>query len=1107
MSKHQVTYQSSTIEHLHIEDNHWSEWVVDSCVHPLLVFLNVASLAGGLPFDYLLYALPSTARRNDGRLRDNYLHRYTHIEKGGWWVSGLDPLNNWEPMLWGRFKPDFPRIDFDKGKVIKYESPLKTSNRVTYFDIPDCIWDLVAQRYGIKRYHSPLSLLLGGRTKPMSFWEWVQRHPEIPIILCEGEKKAAALLSMGFVAIALPGIWNGRVGKRDFNERLHPDIIPVAQAGRKFIILFDYETKPKTRYAVFQATVRTAEAIAQAGCTCEIATLPGPEKGVDDFIKANPEDANKQITIIINDAKSLEDYRQIFFRSHRGLSAKYKPDKRVCVRYLSDAVKELPESGTVVLVSEMGTGKTELARKQRQKYPQSRFLNIGHRVNLLKNLAQRLETEMYSDLGYRSLAEAKALSITIDSLHKLSTQALQYDCVFIDETCQCLVHTLMSQTCKEHRAIILEILEYIIFQAKLVIIADAHMDDVTLEFILAMRPVGEKPFIVKNEWRNPPRLIYWYEGNDSSSLVAQMGAQIVDGKKVLIASDSKRFIEKLERTLQMSVQVSEEEEHDSTQKLKIWSIHSGNSGSSENIAFIKDITNSIKDVDVLCYSPSLGTGVDMSEYHFDLIFGVFHARTQTATECAQMLYRYRPNVPMHIWVAPRPMMGYQETNSEKIQQNLLQTNEVTAYLLRIDRATGTRGVEKTWALESYCQIKANRHRSINNLRADLYFLLEEMGNTFVLLGAEDSDIARQQLKEAAQLLDAEYNSAVSHAKNISATEYRLRQSRDHLKPEEVFECEKHRIQQAYGIWDVTEELVASDNKGKLLKAIAGLEAILAPSEEMILSDGKYHLTPPKLVADKDRSERQLYPLCFDWANYSAQWLVRMNLGLQQILQRLIAGESATASDPDIVQMRDIALNFRGPIKSILGLTVPEKCQPIWLLGMLLNSLGLKLVSCKKGKRGEQVKLYTLSKPEWEFAQRAIAYREGKRQQRAAKVSGTPAVYGSKEDSTVVSTPPHNISKAPLNGGVNTSDLGMDLASYQPDDGDSTPVERCIQLLREACEQGKLAIKELLSKWSEIRRWGVMLLLEKLAADEIQKLIQEVPEFLAWLNESVLPMTA
>ena len=154
----------------------------------------------------------------------------------------------------------------------------------------------VARRYNIKRYLSFLALRLQDKLNPLLFWEWVKQHPEIPIILCEGEKKAACLLSLGFVAIALPGIWNGRVGKQDFDERLHPDLVPMAQAGRKFIVLFDYETRPKTRWSIFQATMRTGRAIEAAGCTCEVALLPGPEKGVDDFVVARGKDADALLT-------------------------------------------------------------------------------------------------------------------------------------------------------------------------------------------------------------------------------------------------------------------------------------------------------------------------------------------------------------------------------------------------------------------------------------------------------------------------------------------------------------------------------------------------------------------------------------------------------------------------------------------------------------------------------------------------------------------------------------------------------------------------------------------------------------------------------------------
>ncbi|WP_442948497.1 DUF3854 domain-containing protein [Nostoc sp.] len=40
-----------------------------------------------------------------------------------------------------------------------------------------------------------------------------------------------------------------------------PDLVPKAQKGRRFTILFDYETKPKTKQQLFQATHRTASTI------------------------------------------------------------------------------------------------------------------------------------------------------------------------------------------------------------------------------------------------------------------------------------------------------------------------------------------------------------------------------------------------------------------------------------------------------------------------------------------------------------------------------------------------------------------------------------------------------------------------------------------------------------------------------------------------------------------------------------------------------------------------------------------------------------------------------------------------------------------------------
>ena len=1168
----------------------YHEMTVGSAIHPALVERNFFHIEGETIYDYLFIS-NKIPRKNAGRVTDAYIRQYQHLLLGGTWIQSLDPFKNWQPMEWGRIKPNFPRIDWQKGKPVKYESPPKTPNRVTYFDIRNCIWDKVAKRYLIKRYHSLLALRLLDKLNPLIFWEWVKQHPEIPIILCEGEKKAACLLSLGFVAIALPGIWNGRVGKQDFDERLHPDLVPMAQAGRKFIILFDYETKANTRWSVFQATVRTIRTIESQGCTGEVALLPGPEKGVDDFVVGQGVDADALLTAIVDDAKSLFDYQRSYRAKKWGLS-KYQPDVTVNVKYLTQALFipnleekcssqqqlyntaqeklftpcikgagvqgsrgaeghlckgaeesfcknsfplaqeppcprasappapkksfRFPQKGLVVLWSDMGTGKTQLMRWWRDQNPNVRFLNNGHRVNLLKNLALRLQTAMYSDLGYTGLTQAQALSITIDSLHKLNTQALTYGCIFIDEACQYLVHLLHSNTCKEHRAAILEVLEYIVYNAPLVVIADAHMDDLTVDFFRAMRPLGEVPYIIKNEWRNGDRTIYWYEGSNSSALVATISAALMAGQKIMVVSDSKRFIKKLEQSFKVQIfDSTQSAENDLSQsngggkgshpaKLHIWSVHSDNSGSEENVAFIKDITNAVKNLDALFTSPSLGTGVDISEYHFDLVFGVFHGVSQTATECAQQLYRYRPKVPFHVWVAPRPPFGYKDTNATKIKERLLQSNSVTAFLIRIDRDSGKRGAEKDWALSAYCQILANRNYSLNNLRDDLLSLLTEMGNTFISVSSDDDDQSLERMKNAAQALDTAHYSAVAKANNITASEYRARQSKDYLTPQEVFENEKKRIFDSYGI-DVTPELVELDNGGRLIRAIAGLEAILSKPEGVIIDDatGREYPKPPKLVTDKDRAEREKLALCMDWGNYSARWLARFNLGLHQILERLVAGGEVNANDPLLINMIAVAKNCAAHVKAILGFTIPHDCEPIWLLATLIEQLGLKLTSRKQGKRSQQVKIYSLSKSELEFASQVIAHRHHQRERIASSERSSQATmqpqYAVEPDSSPVSTPPYDSIVKPLLEGVDTTE-------FDPPPTDRTTLLHCVEMLRSGIKQGVDAIKGILKRWVEDLRWDTVLELEAIAANELRLVEAQVPEFYTLLSEEVLPMS-
>jgi hypothetical protein len=185
----------------HISDKHWQEWEA-SAIDPELIALNLLSLDGHAPYERLFYS-DSIKRLNTGRLPGWILKKYSHIEQGGWWANGIDPLTG-EDDLWGCLKPDKPRIDATKGKHQKYEHPLKAVATLFALRVSLSIWQKVSKRYNVPL---PENVVVDANGEALGFWAWVIGNPKVSVTVTEGCKKAAALLSLGFAAIGLPGIW------------------------------------------------------------------------------------------------------------------------------------------------------------------------------------------------------------------------------------------------------------------------------------------------------------------------------------------------------------------------------------------------------------------------------------------------------------------------------------------------------------------------------------------------------------------------------------------------------------------------------------------------------------------------------------------------------------------------------------------------------------------------------------------------------------------------------------------------------------------------------------------------------------------------------------
>jgi hypothetical protein len=419
---------------------HIQEWEA-SGIDPEITALNMVSLDGYAPYDRLFYS-DAIKRLNSGRLPSWILKKYSHIEHGGWWASGVDPLTG-EDEFWGCFKPDRPRIDATKGKYQKYEHPLKAGATLFCLRVTWKIGLKIAINNGLeneyrqriqaqqkateeseKAYAGKTTTTISNGnqiesdfhrrdkgvdtfnerprietevfsakwTEDVGFWDWVKANPQIDITPTEGVKKAAAILSQGYCAIGLPGIWGG-YRKNDGKPCLLPQLEIFANGGRQFKFAFDQDEKPKTRLANRKAVWHTAKLLKDKGCSVSIIEWEPWIKGVDDLIVSK---GAKRFTECYLKALSFDDWQADGLKS---LNHKVALRLDSSTKYIGE-FSPPPSAKLICLKAPKGSGKTEWlvqvcaeAQNRGQK-----VIVITHRTQLGKALCNRFGIDYVSEL-------------------------------------------------------------------------------------------------------------------------------------------------------------------------------------------------------------------------------------------------------------------------------------------------------------------------------------------------------------------------------------------------------------------------------------------------------------------------------------------------------------------------------------------------------------------------------------------------------------------------------------------------------------------------------------------------------------------------------------
>jgi DNA-binding Xre family transcriptional regulator len=176
-----------------------AEWTTGSAVAPGIAEQALDSLKGS--HQVLGFLNPAKLGRNLGYATKPVQRTRALRAAVPWWLAGIWPCaTGRRPHGAGHVQAGL-RADWQRSQADQIRKASRQSAPVPYFAPLDATsYEAIAARAGL----TPPAFV-----SSWSAWLWLLAQPAVELCIDEGEKKAAAACSHGFLTIGLAGIWNG----------------------------------------------------------------------------------------------------------------------------------------------------------------------------------------------------------------------------------------------------------------------------------------------------------------------------------------------------------------------------------------------------------------------------------------------------------------------------------------------------------------------------------------------------------------------------------------------------------------------------------------------------------------------------------------------------------------------------------------------------------------------------------------------------------------------------------------------------------------------------------------------------------------------------------
>jgi len=291
----------------------------------------------------------------------------------------------------------------------------------------------------------------------------------------------------------------------------------------------------------------------------------------------------------------------------------------------------------------MGTGKTTWAKRTFfgvKKASYSPF-DTSIVITLLRFLAKLWSKEVkaledYEDVKKQAIQTKQDqlfnLSVCLNSIINEGISAyLPKSPILIIDECEATFEAIFSGTIKrKQRQQVLDQLQAIIDDAKLIVLMQHNITELTLKFLAYFGFNRNDVVIAKNNYYRYKDTPCYFHQSDKG-LIEELHRTIKEGVRCMVATNSKEQAEKLLVGLKKAFP-----------KAGLM-ITADNSQFPNQKAFLGKPTQESEKYWYVIFSPSMSVGVSVENEKFTRTFGFFSSMAgNTPSDCAQMLFRSRP---------------------------------------------------------------------------------------------------------------------------------------------------------------------------------------------------------------------------------------------------------------------------------------------------------------------------------------------------------------------------------------------------------------------------------------------------------------------------------